>query len=64
MAAGLEQENLSAPLRELARDDATAGPRANHDHLEALVRRHPVIPRYDQSLSIRMASGEWKSIAW
>ncbi len=63
MTAGLEQQDVSPSLRELARDDAAPGAGADHDDLEAL-RAHPPIPRYDQSLSIRMASGEWKSIAW
>ena len=65
MAAGLEQEDVSPALGQFARDDAATRPGSDDDDLEALLRgAHPPTPRYDQSLSIRMASGEWKSISW
>ena len=43
----LEQQHVAAALRELARDDAAAGARADHDDVEVVLH---AIPRYDQSL--------------
>src|SRR5205085_6341797 len=63
VAAGLEQEHRAAALGQLAGDHAAAGAGSDDHDLEAL-RGHPPIPRYDQSLAMRMASGEWKSISW
>jgi len=54
---------LRASQRELDKWHAATRARADHDDLETL-GGHPPTPRYDQSLSIRMASGEWKSISW
>ena len=60
MRPGLEQEHVPAALGELARDDAAAGARADHDDVEPVLH---AIPRYDQSLRRRVASGELKSIS-
>ena len=57
---GLEQQHLAATLRELAGDQAATGARAHHDDVETLVHE---IPRYDQSLASRVASGVLKSIS-
>ena len=60
MRAALEQQHVAAALGELARDDAAARARADHDDVEALA--HPM-PRYDQSFARRVASGVLKSIS-
>ena len=60
MRPELEQEDVAAALRELARDHAAARARAHDDDVE---RRLHAIPMYDQSLSRRVASGELKSIS-
>ena len=58
--ADLEQEHVAAALGELAGDDAAAGARADDDDVEA---SFIATPRYDQSFSSRVASGELKSIS-
>ena len=58
--AGLEQEDVAAALRELARDDAAARAGADDDDVESVLH---AIPRHDQSLRSRGASGELKSIS-
>ena len=60
MLADLQQEDVAPALRELARDDASARARADHDDVEAVLH---AIPMYDQSLARRVASGELKSIS-
>ena len=62
MRSDLEQQDVSAAAGELARDDPPASARPDDDHVEAVA--HPLIPRYDQSLSSRVASGELKSISF
>ena len=59
--AGLEQQHRAAHRRQLARDDAATRARADDHDLETLA--HAPIPMNDQSLAIRIASGEWKSIS-
>ena len=57
---GLEQEHVAAALGELACDHAAASAGADHDDVEGVSH---AIPRYDQSLARRVASGELKSIS-
>ncbi len=58
----LEEEDAPATVGELTGDDAAACARAHHDDVEPFRRAHE-IPRYDQSFSRRVASGELKSIS-
>ena len=60
MRPDLEQEHVAAALRELARDDTASRAGADDDDVEAVLH---AIPMYDQSLAMRVASGELKSIA-
>ena len=61
MRACLEQHHIAATLRELARDHATAGTRADDDDVDSRV--YHAIPIHDQSFARRVASGELKSIS-
>jgi hypothetical protein len=61
VAAGLEQQHRATAGRKLTSDDAAARARAHDNDLKALV--HSLTPMNDQSLAIRIASGEWKSIS-
>ena len=60
MRPGLEQEDVAAAPGELARDDAASAAGAHDDDVVGLFH---AIPRYDQSLASRFASGELKSIS-
>ena len=61
MRTGLEQQDVAAALRELTGDDAATRARADNDDVEPILH---ATPRYDQSLSRRVASGELKSISF
>jgi hypothetical protein len=56
MAARLEQQDGAPTRGKLARDHPAAGAGADDDDLEALA--HAPTPMYDQSLAMRIASGE------
>ena len=58
--AELEQQHVTAAQRELAGDDAAAGARADDHDVIAVVH---AIPMNDQSLRMRVASGELKSMS-
>ena len=60
MRAELEQQHVAAAPGELTRDDTATGARAHHDDVELFLH---AIPRNDQSLARRVASGELKSIS-
>ena len=62
MGPDLEQQDVPPAAGELARDHPAARTRPDDDHVEAVA--HPPIPRYDQSLCRRVASGELKSISF
>ncbi len=62
MRAGLQQEHAAPAVGELPGDDAATRARADDDHVEPLGPAHE-IPRYDQSLRRRVASGVEKSIS-
>jgi len=55
-----DEQHIAAPLRELARHDATARARPDDDHVVGGLH---AIPRHDQSFARRVASGVLKSIS-
>ena len=55
-----EEQDVAAPLRELARDHAAARARPDHDDVVGGVH---AIPSHDQSFARRVARGELKSIS-
>ena len=58
--SALDEQDVAAPLRELACDHAAAGAGPDHDDLVGVLH---AIPSHDQSFLSRVASGELKSIS-
>ena len=56
----LDEQDVAAALRELARDHAAAGAGPDHDDVVGVLH---AIPSHDQSFLSRVASGELKSIS-